>query len=43
MRKARMLPFAKNYKIVPVLFLKNKPVDDAGNALLPKDVIEMSK
>lgn len=43
MRKARMLPFAKNYKIVPVLFLKNKPVEDAGNALLPKDVIEMSK
>ena len=43
MRKASMLPFAKNYKIVPVLFLKNKPVDDAGNALLPKDVIEMSK
>ena len=43
MRRARMLPFAKNYKIVPVLFLKNKPVDDAGNALLPKDVIEMSK
>lgn len=39
LRKARLLPFAKNHQIVPVLFLKTKPKEDAGNVLLPKQVI----
>ena len=41
LRKANLLPFAKNYTIIPVLFLKNFPKDDAGNALLPEDVIKL--
>lgn len=43
LRKARMLPFAGNYEIVPVLFLKNPPKDGIGNICMPDDVIEMSK
>lgn len=39
LRKAQMLPFAKNYKILPVLFLKNAPKDDLGNAMLPENVV----
>ena len=39
LRKAQMLPFAKNYKILPVLFLKNAPKDDLGNAMLPGNVV----
>lgn len=42
-RKANLLPFAKNYTIVPVLFLKNAPKDDAGNAMLPEDVVKLMK
>ena len=41
LRKANLLPFAKNYIIIPVLFLKNAPKDDAGNAMLPEDVIKL--
>ena len=41
LRKANLLPFAQNYTIVPVLFLKNTPKDDAGNAMLSKDVVEL--
>lgn len=41
LRKANLLPFAKNYTIIPVLFLKNAPKDDAGNAMLPEDVIKL--
>lgn len=41
LRKARMLPFAKGHDIVPMLFLKEKPIDDEGNALLPDDVVQM--
>ena len=41
LRKANLLPFAKSYAIVPVLFLKNVPEEDAGNALLPENVIEL--
>ena len=41
LRKANMLPFARNYTIVPVLFLKNTPKDDVRNAMLPKDVVDM--
>ena len=41
LRKANLLPFAKNYTIVPVLFLKYAPKDDVGNAKLPEDVIKL--
>lgn len=43
LRKANLLPFAQNHTIVPVLFLKNTPTDDIGNAMLPRDIIELSK
>lgn len=43
LRKANLLPFAKNYKILPVLFLKNAPKDDVGNAMLPENTIELTK
>ncbi len=39
LRKANLLPFAKNYTIIPVLFLKSSPTHDVGNVMLPKDVI----
>lgn len=43
LRKAGLLPFAKNYNIIPVLFLKNKPKNDMGNAILPECVTGLSK
>lgn len=43
LRKAHLLPFAKNYTIIPMLFLKNAPKDDIGNAVLPDDVIDLMK
>ncbi|KIO44199.1 ATP-binding protein [Sanguibacteroides justesenii] len=43
LRKANLLPFAKNYTIVPMLLLKNAPKDDAGNAMLPENVVELMK
>ena len=43
LRKANLLPFAKNYTIIPVLFLKNAPKDDAGNAMLPENIIELMR
>lgn len=43
LRKANLLPFAPNYTIVPVLFLKNVPKDDVGNAMTPEIVIELLK
>ena len=43
LRKANLLPFAKNYKILPVLFLKNALKDDVGNAMLPENVVELMK
>ena len=43
LRKANLLPFAKKYTIVPMLFLKNAPKDDAGNAMLPEHVVELMK
>ena len=39
LRKANLLPFAKNHTIIPVLFLKNTPKDDVGNAMLPENII----
>ena len=41
LRKANLLPFAKNYTIVPMLFLKNTPKDDVGDVMLPEDVVKM--
>ena len=43
LRKVKLLPFAKNYTIVPILFLKNTPKDDVGNAMFPEDVVGMMK
>lgn len=43
LRKAKLLPFAKNHTIVPMLFLKSVPKDDIGNALLPEHIIELGK
>lgn len=43
LRKAEMLPFAKNYTIVPVLFLRQSTADDASNVMLPADVIRLYK
>ena len=40
-RKASRLPFAKGRTIVPVLFLKHAPQNDAGNTLLPDDVLRL--
>ena len=40
-RKAKLLPFAKDYTLVPLLFLRNEPKDDAGNTMLPKDVVKL--
>ena len=42
-RKAKLLPFAKNHTIVPILFLKRAPKDNVGNALLPEDVVALMK
>lgn len=41
MQKASMLPFARKYEIVPMLFLKHHPNEDIGNVLLPSDVISL--
>lgn len=43
LRKAKLLPFANDYTIVPILFLKDVPKDDIGNALLPEHIIELGK
>lgn len=50
-RKASLLPFAKNKIIVPVLFLKTKPLDfeeseaigNGGAIMLPEDVVALYK
>ncbi len=43
LRKANLLPFAPNYTIVPLLFLKNASKDNVGNAMLPENVVELMK
>ena len=43
LRKANLLPLAKNYTLVPVLFLKNAPKGDSENVMLPEDVVELMK
>lgn len=44
--KASKLPFAKDKEIVPVLFLKNRPKDEADtkdlNILYPEDIIKLA-
>lgn len=41
LRKANLLPFSKNYTVVPVLFLKNTPEDSVGNDMLPENIIDL--
>lgn len=43
LRRANLLPFAKGHEIIPVLFLKNTPKNDPGNAILPDAVARMLK
>lgn len=43
LRKANMLPFAQGRTVVPMLFLKTLPKEDAGNALLPDDVLGLMR
>lgn len=43
LRKAHLLPFARNHTVVPVLFLKNAPKEDVGNAMLPEDVMDLTR
>ena len=43
LRKAKLLPFVGNQKILPVLFLKEEAKENFGNVMLPKDVIELMK
>lgn len=43
LRKANMLPFAQGRTVVPMLFLKTLPKEDAGNALLPEDVLGLMR
>jgi Predicted ATPase (AAA+ superfamily) len=43
LRKANLLPFSKDYTIIPMLFLKNMPKDDVGNVMLAEDVIGLGK
>ncbi len=38
--KANKLPFAKNHKIIPKLFLKNIPEGTMKDVLLPEDVMK---
>lgn len=41
-RKANLLPFSKDYKeIIPVLFLKTRPENDADNVILPDNILDM--
>lgn len=44
--KASKLPFAKDKEIIPVLFLKNRPKDEADtkglNILYPEDIIKLA-
>ena len=43
LRKAALLPFKKDYTVVPVLFLKNEPTDNSANVMLPQDVFRLLK
>ena len=41
LRKAHLLPFAKQHTIVPMLFLKNRPKGEVSNVLLPADILAL--
>lgn len=43
LRKAHLLPFAKQHTIVPMLFLKNRPKGEASNVLLPADILALMR
>ena len=43
LRKAHLLPFAKQHTIVPMLFLKNRPKGEASNVLLPADILTLMR
>lgn len=43
LHKAKLLPFAGNYIIVPVLFLKNTTKDGAGNIMMPDNVVDLMR
>ena len=43
LRKAQRLPFAQNYTIVPMLFLKTTPKDDMGNTILPEELVKLAE
>lgn len=36
-----MLPFAKNHTLIPMLFLRNEPTENIGNAMLPAEVLDL--
>lgn len=40
-RKASLLPFAKRHIVVPKLFLKNSPIHQTPDILLPSDIIPL--
>lgn len=42
-RKASLLPFAKDHTIVPALFLKNPSQDEEGLIFTPEQVVELSR
>ncbi len=43
LRKARLLPFAKDKTVVPILFLKNKPAGSTNNVMFPADMVALSR
>lgn len=43
LRKAKLLPFASDHTIVPVLFLKTAPTSPSANVLLPADICRLSR
>lgn len=43
LRKAHLLPFAKQHTIVPMLFLKNRPKGEVSNVLLPADILALMR
>lgn len=43
LRKAHLLPFAKQHTIVPMLFLKNRPKGEVSNVFLPADILALMR
>ncbi|MBQ9713121.1 MAG: hypothetical protein IJV54_12640 [Bacteroidales bacterium] len=40
-KTASLLPFTKGKRIVYKLFTKTRPEEDAGNSLLPEDILQL--